>query len=63
MAKQSIKLDKQIDGIVYYTDGQAATPFVESKLPILWILAGAGVIDENSKSFQDLPGQKIKIES
>jgi len=62
VAKKSIKLDKQIDGIVYFTDGQAATPFVESKLPILWILAGIGVIDENSKSYNDLPGQKVKIE-
>ena len=62
VTKESIKLDKQIDGIVYFTDGQAATPFEESKLPILWILAGIGVIDENSKSYKDLPGQKVKIE-
>ncbi len=62
MTKESIKLDKQIDGIVYFTDGQAATPFEESKLPLLWILAGIGVIDENSKSYNDLPGQKVKIE-
>ena len=61
-AKESIKLNKQIDGIVYFTDGQAATPFEKSKLPILWILAGIGVIDENSKSYNDLPGQKVKIE-
>ena len=62
VAKESIKLNKQIDGIVYFTDGQAATPFEKSKLPILWILAGIGVIDENSKSYNDLPGQKVKIE-
>ena len=62
VAKESIKLNKQIDGIVYFTDGQAATPFEVSKLPILWILAGIGVIDENSKSYNDLPGQKVKIE-
>ena len=61
--KKSAILRKQIDGIIYFTDGQAATPFVVPKLPILWILAGLDVIDKNSKTFQDLPGQKVIIEN
>ena len=60
--KKSTTLRKQIDGIIYFTDGQAATPFVVPKLPILWILAGLDIIDKNSKTFQDLPGQKVIIE-
>ena len=62
VSKKSIKLKKQIDGIVYFTDGQAATPFEVSKLPILWVLAGSDIIDENSKAYENLPGQKVKIE-
>ena len=63
VTKDSIKLNRQIDGIIYFTDGQAATPFEQSKLPILWVLAGSDVLDVNSKSYEDLPGQKVKIES
>ena len=59
---KSANLRQQIDGIIYFTDGQAATPSVEPKLPILWILAGDDVIDKNSKSFHGLPGQKVIIE-
>jgi len=61
--KKSATLRKQIDGIIYFTDGQAATPSVVPKLPILWILAGLDVIDKNSKTFKDLPGQKVIIEN
>ena len=60
---KSANLRHQIDGIIYFTDGQAATPTVEPKLPILWILTGEDVIDKNSKSFQELPGQKAIIEN
>ena len=60
--KQTLKLDRPIDGIIYFTDGQAATPFVKPKLPILWILAGLDVIKKESKNYKELPGQKAIIE-
>ena len=63
VTRKSIKLKKQIDGIVYFTDGQASTPYEVSKLPILWILSGSDIIDENSKAYKNLPGQKVKIEN
>ena len=62
VTEKSTILRKQIDGIIYFTDGQAATPFVEPKLPILWILAGLDVIKKESKNFKELPGQKVIIE-
>ena len=60
--ERRVKLHGMFDGIVYFTDGQAATPTERVKMPILWVVAGRYALKENDKMYQDLPGQKVIVE-
>lgn len=48
------------DAILYFTDGFAAVPQVQSRSPILWLITSAG-LNEASAAWSNLPGQKLKI--
>ena len=60
--ERRVKLRGRFDGIVYFTDGQAATPTERVKTPILWVVAGRYALKESDKMYQDLPGQKVIVE-
>ncbi len=60
--ERRVKLRGVFDGIVYFTDGQAATPTERVKMPILWVVAGRYALKESDKMYQDLPGQKVIVE-
>ena len=60
--ERRVKLRGMFDGIVYFTDGQAATPTERVKMPILWVVAGRYALKESDKMYQDLPGQKVIVE-
>jgi predicted metal-dependent peptidase len=46
------------DAIVYFTDGYAAEPHVVSRKPILWMITGQGIGEEE---WEFLPGRKVKM--
>ena len=46
------------DAIVYFTDGYAAEPHVVCRKPILWMITGQGIGEEE---WGFLPGRKVKM--
>ena len=48
------------DGIVYFTDGYAAVPRVESRYPVMWLITPNG-LQEHSGIWDELPGRKVKM--
>lgn len=48
-------------GIIYFTDGQAQSPSVFSRLPILWVITEQG-IEAQSLNWRALPGRKVKMD-
>jgi hypothetical protein len=58
----SVRLRNPVDGIVYFTDGQAATPTEAVKVPILWVVGGKEALSSTEERFEKLPGQKVIVE-
>ncbi len=50
------------DGIIYFTDGQAAAPSVKSRCAVLWVITSNGITTDH-QTWSNLPGQKVKIET
>ena len=48
------------DGIVYFTDGYAPTPRVESRYPVMWLITPNG-LPEHTGIWDQLPGRKVKM--
>jgi len=48
------------DGIVYFTDGYAPVPRVESRYPVMWLVTPNG-IQEHTGIWDWLPGKKVKM--
>lgn len=48
------------DGLIYFTDGFAATPQTKPNLPVLWVITRRG-LSSSSPDFQRLPGRKVQI--
>jgi predicted metal-dependent peptidase len=46
------------DAVIYFTDGHAATPTVNCRKPVLWLITSAGIDEEN---WDFLPGRKVKM--
>lgn len=51
---------QQSDGLIYFTDGFAPQPKVNSRSPILWLISENG-IEKGGPAWNALPGRKIKI--
>ncbi len=52
----------QPDGLIYFTDGYAATPTVTPVFPILWVISSDGIKAED-EIFEALPGRKAKLQA
>ena len=48
------------DGIVYFTDGYALAPRVESRYPVMWLITPNG-LPEHTGIWDELPGRKVKM--
>jgi predicted metal-dependent peptidase len=48
------------DGVIYFTDGIAATPSVVPRFQLLWVITKEG-ITADSEEFKRLPGRKAKL--
>lgn len=48
------------DAIIYFTDGYAAAPRVESRRPVLWMVTPGG-LKEGEGIWDALPGRKVKM--
>ena len=48
------------DGIVYFTDGYALAPRVESRYPVMWLITPNG-LPEHTGIWDQLPGRKVKM--
>jgi predicted metal-dependent peptidase len=48
------------DGVIYFTDGIAATPNVIPRFQLLWVITKEG-ITADSEEFKRLPGRKAKL--
>ncbi|MCO6489426.1 MAG: hypothetical protein J5I98_13460 [Phaeodactylibacter sp.] len=48
------------DGIVYFTDGYAPLPRVESRYPMMWLITPNG-LQEHAGIWDQLPGRKVKM--
>lgn len=48
------------DGIVYFTDGFARMPRVESRYPLMWLITPNG-LQEHTGIWDHLPGRKVKM--
>lgn len=48
------------DGIIYFTDGYAKPPEVQSRKPILWVISSGG-ITEGTGIWDSLNGRKVKL--
>ncbi len=48
------------DALIYFTDGFGPSPRIKSLKPILWVINNDG-IKRHSKSWNDLPGRKVKM--
>jgi predicted metal-dependent peptidase len=48
------------DGLIYFTDGVAATPNVVPRFQLLWVITKQG-ITADSEAFKNLPGRKAKL--
>lgn len=49
------------DGLVFFTDGYAATPVVRPRVPVLWVITPDG-IDAGSYAWKHLPGRRVKMQ-
>jgi predicted metal-dependent peptidase len=61
--ESSARLREQIDGVVYFTDAQAATPTESVRVPILWVVGGSEALSATDERFEKLPGQKVIVEA
>lgn len=50
------------DAILYFTDGYAPPPAVQTRYPIMWIMSSNG-LKAGEGSWDDLPGKKVKMEA
>ncbi|KXX70467.1 VWA-like domain-containing protein [Flammeovirga sp. SJP92] len=50
------------DCIVYFTDGYAPPPSVHSRYPLLWMITQSG-IDEDSTTWNELSGRKVRMKN
>ena len=48
------------DGIIYFTDGYANPPNIQSRSPILWIISSGGIA-EGTGIWERLNGRKVKL--
>jgi predicted metal-dependent peptidase len=48
------------DGFIFFTDGFAAKPQVQPRVPVLWVLTKRG-LDPKQKAWSELPGRKVKM--
>lgn len=48
------------DAIVYFTDGYAPVPRVESRYPVMWLITPNG-LQEHAGIWDQLPGRKVKM--
>ncbi|MCB9291220.1 MAG: hypothetical protein H6560_28195 [Lewinellaceae bacterium] len=48
------------DGVIYFTDGYAPAPRVESRYPVMWLITPNG-LPENTGVWSQLPGRKVKM--
>ncbi len=53
--------DYHPDGIIYFTDGYAEVPKVESRYPLMWLITPGG-LKEHAGIWDELPGRKVKME-
>ncbi|NME68046.1 vWA domain-containing protein [Flammeovirga aprica] len=52
----------QPDCIVYFTDGYASPPSVQSRFPLLWMITQSG-ISENDNIWKELKGRKVRMKN
>ncbi len=50
----------QPDALIYFTDGFGPSPRLKSLKPVLWVINNVG-IKRHSKTWNDLPGRKVKM--
>lgn len=50
------------DALIYFTDGYAAVPTVQAKVPVLWVISREG-ITPNDEIFENLIGRKAKLQA
>ena len=50
------------DALIYFTDGHAAVPTVQAKVPVLWVISREG-ITPNDEIFENLIGRKANLQA